>query len=66
MPRDRTGEVIDDPAEHDQHHCDRGWIDRDAVHPRPCYRCRPWLRERRPPTPDELRAARPSTLIRSA
>lgn len=56
VPRDRTGEPIDE-RDVDGHGCVRGWLPGHTPHdddPRPCLRCRPWLRERRPPTRDEL------------
>lgn len=42
---DRTGEVVDDNQAADQpsHRCNRGWLDRDADHPKPCLICKPWL-----------------------
>lgn len=38
---DRTGEPVD-PDQPD-HHCDDGWIDRDANPARPCLICKPHL-----------------------
>jgi hypothetical protein len=45
MRHDRTGEPVDEdtPDPDPPHHCDRGWIDRDADQPRPCLVCKPWL-----------------------
>lgn len=55
--RDRTGEPVDpDPAD-GGHRCRRGWLSRPSADaPVPCLDCRPWLRDRRPPTRAELAA----------
>lgn len=57
MPRDRTGEPVEPDDDEPDHRCERGWLPGhtpDDEHPRPCLVCRPWLRDRKPPTRDEL------------
>lgn len=69
MRRDRYGDLVDqEPVDEHQalnehqaavlnrHHCDNGWVDRDADHPIPCLHCRPHLTPQpRPPEPDPAR-----------
>jgi hypothetical protein len=59
--RDRYGDLVD-LDEHQAaitdwaHHCDQGWLDRDADHPIPCLHCRPHLTPQpRLPEPDPAR-----------
>lgn len=52
------GQLVDEhqAATHQPHHCDDGWLDRDADNPVPCLHCRPHLTPQpRPPQPDPAR-----------
>ncbi|WP_146073756.1 hypothetical protein [Amycolatopsis sp. CA-126428] len=65
MRHDRTGELLDDEDQCEEqpttaHHCDRGWLDREADHPIPCRVCRPHLappQPRKPPPDPEVARA---------